>query len=74
MFTCNDLLIFILYIVFLLETSEVSPQKRHKKHKHKKHKKRKVTHNDNDGFNDVATETEKKKTFRVKIKKDDEKG
>ncbi|XP_060812133.1 INO80 complex subunit B isoform X1 [Bombus pascuorum] len=57
-----------------LETSEVSPQKRHKKHKHKKHKKRKVTHNDNDGFNDVATETEKKKTFRVKIKKDDEKG
>lgn len=74
MFTCNDLSIFILYIVFLLETNEVSPQKRHKKHKHKKHKKRKVTHNDNDGFNNVATETEKKKMFRVKIKKDDEKG
>ncbi|CAL7947020.1 unnamed protein product [Xylocopa violacea] len=55
-----------------METSEVSPQKRHKKHKHKKHKKKKTTH-DNDSFNEVAGEVEKKKTFRVKMKKDDDK-
>ncbi|XP_017890304.1 INO80 complex subunit B [Ceratina calcarata] len=54
-----------------LETNEASPQKRHKKHKHKKHKKKKTTH-DNDSFND-APETDKKKTFRVKVKKDDDK-
>ncbi|KAG6799563.1 INO80 complex subunit B isoform X1 [Apis mellifera caucasica] len=56
-----------------VETNEVSPQKRHKKHKHKKHKKKKITHDDNDSFNDVTVETDKKKTFRVKIKKDDDK-
>ncbi|XP_076628128.1 INO80 complex subunit B isoform X2 [Colletes latitarsis] len=57
-----------------METTEVSPQKRHKKHKHKKHKKKKPTHDESDSFNDVAVETEKKKTFRVKMKKDDDKG
>ncbi|XP_076628127.1 INO80 complex subunit B isoform X1 [Colletes latitarsis] len=57
-----------------VETTEVSPQKRHKKHKHKKHKKKKPTHDESDSFNDVAVETEKKKTFRVKMKKDDDKG
>ncbi|XP_053987621.1 INO80 complex subunit B isoform X2 [Hylaeus anthracinus] len=56
-----------------METNEVSPQKRHKKHKHKKHKKKKPTHNESDSFNDTAVETEKKKTFRVKMKKDDDK-
>lgn len=61
-----------MFICFL-ETNEVSPQKRHKKHKHKKHKKKKITHDDNDSFNDVTVETDKKKTFRVKIKKDDDK-
>ncbi|XP_076755025.1 INO80 complex subunit B isoform X1 [Xylocopa sonorina] len=55
-----------------LETNEVSPQKRHKKHKHKKHKKKKTTH-DTDSFNEIAGEVEKKKTFRVKVKKDDDK-
>lgn len=57
-----------------IETNDVSPQKRHKKHKHKKHKKKKTTHDGNDNFNDVTAETEKKKTFRVKMKKDDDKG
>ncbi|KOX79999.1 INO80 complex subunit B [Melipona quadrifasciata] len=57
----------------ILGTNELLTQKRHKKHKHKKHKKKRTSHDDNDGFNDVAAETEKKKTFRVKIKKDDDK-
>ncbi|KAK9307804.1 hypothetical protein QLX08_002032 [Tetragonisca angustula] len=57
----------------ILGTNELLSQKRHKKHKHKKHKKKRTSHDDNDGFNDVAAETEKKKTFRVKIKKDDDK-
>ncbi|CAK9828078.1 INO80 complex subunit B [Anthophora retusa] len=56
-----------------LETNEISPQKRHKKHKHKKHKKKKATYDGNDSFNDIAVETEKKKTFRVKMKKEDDK-
>lgn len=51
----------------------MSPQKRHKKHKHKKHKKKKTTHDGNENFNDATVETEKKKTFRVKMKKDDDK-
>lgn len=55
-----------------LESNEASPQKRHKKHKHKKHKKKKTTH-DNDGFTDAPAETDKKKTFRVKVKKDEDK-
>lgn len=60
-------------VLIKMETGEISPQKRHKKHKHKKHKKKKISHDDSDGFNDVAAEIEKKKTFRVKIKKEEEK-
>ncbi|KAG7209098.1 hypothetical protein KM043_015244 [Ampulex compressa] len=56
-----------------METNEVSPQKRHKKHKHKKHKKKKIVHDDSDSFIEVVPDTERKKTFRVKLKKEDEK-
>ncbi|XP_076232194.1 INO80 complex subunit B isoform X3 [Calliopsis andreniformis] len=56
-----------------METTDVSPQKRHKKHKHKKHKKKKTTHEEIDNFTNVMGETEKKKTFRVKVKKEDDK-
>lgn len=55
-----------------MDSSEVSPQKKHKKHKHKKHKKRKIIHDDSDGFTAEAPESERKKTFRVKVKKEEE--
>lgn len=55
-----------------MDSSEVSPQKKHKKHKHKKHKKRKIIHDDSDGFIAEAPEGERKKTFKVKVKKEDE--
>ncbi|XP_076674801.1 INO80 complex subunit B isoform X2 [Andrena cerasifolii] len=57
-----------------MEANEVSPQKRHKKHKHKKHKKKKTMHEESNNFNDIVVDTEKKKTFRLKVKKDDDKG
>ncbi|XP_076289668.1 INO80 complex subunit B isoform X1 [Lasioglossum baleicum] len=57
-----------------VETNEISPQKRHKKHKHKKHKKKKPVHDEGESFINVGVETEKKKAFRVKVKKDDDKG
>lgn len=50
----------------------MSSQKKHKKHKHKKHKKRKIIHDDSDGFTAEAPEGERKKTFKVKVKKEDE--
>lgn len=56
-----------------METSEVSPQKRHKKHKHKKHKKKKIAHDDSNSFIDISAETDRKKTVRIKMKKEDEK-
>ncbi|KAF7386092.1 hypothetical protein HZH68_013224 [Vespula germanica] len=55
-----------------MDSGEVSPQKKHKKHKHKKHKKRKIIHDDSDGFAAEAPESERKKTFKVKVKKEDE--
>ncbi|KAM0732416.1 INO80 complex subunit B [Formica fusca] len=54
-----------------LDTSDVLPQKRHKKHKHKKHKKKKLMH-DNDVFVDITADTDRKKSFRIKMKKEDE--
>lgn len=53
------------------DTSDVLPQKRHKKHKHKKHKKKKLMH-DNDVFIDITADTNRKKSFRIKMKKEDE--
>lgn len=55
-----------------LDTSNVSPQKRHKKHKHKKHKKKKLMHDDSDTFVDISTDIDRKKSFRIKMKKEDE--
>ncbi|XP_011337111.1 INO80 complex subunit B isoform X2 [Ooceraea biroi] len=57
-----------------LETGDVPPQKRHKKHKHKKHKKKKLLHDDSDAFVDISTDTDRKKSFRIKMKKEDERG
>jgi len=54
------------------DTSDVPPQKRHKKHKHKKHKKKKLMHDDSDAFVDISTDTDRKKSFRIKMKKEDE--
>jgi len=54
-----------------LDTSDVLPQKRHKKHKHKKHKKKKLMH-DNDVFVNITADTDRKKSFRIKMKKEDE--
>lgn len=31
-------------------------------------------HEESNNFNDIVVDTEKKKTFRVKVKKDDDKG
>jgi len=55
-----------------LDTSDVSPQKRHKKHKHKKHKKKKLIHDDSDAFVDISSDADRKKSFRIKMKKEDE--
>lgn len=54
------------------DTSDASPQKRHKKHKHKKHKKKKLMHDDSDAFVEISTDIDRKKSFRVKMKKEDE--
>lgn len=56
----------------LLDTNDVSPQKRHKKHKHKKHKKKKLMHDDSDTFVEISTDADRKKSFRIKMKKEDE--
>lgn len=56
----------------LSDTSDVPPQKRHKKHKHKKHKKKKLMHDDSDTFVEISTDTDRKKSFRIKMKKEDE--
>ncbi|XP_015607497.1 INO80 complex subunit B isoform X2 [Cephus cinctus] len=53
--------------------NDVSPQKRHKKHKHKKHKKKKIVHDDSDGFADVVAEVDRKKVFKVRLKKEEDK-
>ncbi|KAL0111434.1 hypothetical protein PUN28_012971 [Cardiocondyla obscurior] len=55
-----------------LDASDVSPQKRHKKHKHKKHKKKKLMHDDSDTFVEISTDADRKKSFRIKMKKEDE--
>ena len=55
----------------LPDTSDVLPQKRHKKHKHKKHKKKKLIH-DNDIFVDITADTDRKKSFKIKVKKEEE--
>lgn len=55
-----------------MDSGEVSTQKKHKKHKHKKHKKRKIIHDDSDGFTTELPEGERKKMFKVKVKKEDE--
>ncbi|XP_018310024.1 INO80 complex subunit B isoform X1 [Mycetomoellerius zeteki] len=55
-----------------LDTNDVSPQKRHKKHKHKKHKKKKLMHDDSDTFVEISTDADRKKSFRIKMKKEDE--
>lgn len=54
------------------DTSDASPQKRHKKHKHKKHKKKKLMHDDSDAFVEISTDIDRKKSFRIKMKKEDE--
>jgi len=56
----------------LSDTSDVPPQKRHKKHKHKKHKKKKLVHDDSDAFVEISTDADRKKSFRIKMKKEDE--
>lgn len=48
------------------------PQKKHKKHKHKKHKKRKISIESED-LMDISTDSELKKTFKVKMRKEDDK-
>ncbi|XP_011645868.1 INO80 complex subunit B [Pogonomyrmex barbatus] len=55
-----------------LDTSDVPPQKRHKKHKHKKHKKKKLMHDDSDTLVELASDADRKKSFRIKMKKEDE--
>ncbi|XP_032667526.1 INO80 complex subunit B-like isoform X2 [Odontomachus brunneus] len=55
-----------------LDTSDVPPQKKHKKHKHKKHKKKKLMHDDSDNFADISADADRKKSFRIKVKKEDE--
>lgn len=55
-----------------LDTNDVPPQKRHKKHKHKKHKKKKLMHDDSDAFVEISTDADRKKSFRIKMKKEDE--
>lgn len=67
----NFFIILNVDIKYLSDTSDVLPQKRHKKHKHKKHKKKKLMH-DNDVFVDITADTDRKKSFRIKMKKEDE--
>ncbi|XP_011175516.1 INO80 complex subunit B isoform X2 [Solenopsis invicta] len=55
-----------------MDASDVSLQKRHKKHKHKKHKKKKLMHDDSDAFVDISADADRKKSFRIKVKKEDE--
>lgn len=54
-----------------LDTSDVPPQKKHKKHKHKKHKKKKFVHDDSDNFVDISVDADRKKSFRIKMKKEE---
>lgn len=56
----------------LSDTNDAPPQKRHKKHKHKKHKKKKLMHDDSDAFVEISTDADRKKSFRIKMKKEDE--
>ncbi|EFN87641.1 INO80 complex subunit B [Harpegnathos saltator] len=55
-----------------LDTSDAPPQKKHKKHKHKKHKKKKLMQDDSDNFADISVDVDRKKSFRIKVKKEDE--
>ncbi|XP_012522595.1 INO80 complex subunit B isoform X2 [Monomorium pharaonis] len=55
-----------------MDASDVPPQKKHKKHKHKKHKKKKLMHDDSDTFVDISADADRKKSFRIKVKKEDE--
>ncbi|XP_014215579.1 INO80 complex subunit B isoform X2 [Copidosoma floridanum] len=47
------------------------PQKRHKKHKHKKHKRKKSTH-DEESYIDISGDTDLRKTFKVRLKKEED--
>lgn len=48
-----------------------SSQKRHKKHKHKKHKRKKMSQEE-ESFMDISVESDLKKTFKVRIKKEED--
>jgi hypothetical protein len=53
-------------------TTSALPQKRHKKHKHKKHKRKKLSH-EGESYVDISTmDSDLKKTFKVRIKKDED--
>lgn len=56
----------------MTDTSDAPPQKKHKKHKHKKHKKKKLMHDDCDNFGDISADVDRKKSFRIKVKKEDD--
>ncbi|OXU27399.1 hypothetical protein TSAR_013944 [Trichomalopsis sarcophagae] len=49
------------------------PQKRHKKHKHKKHKKKKLSQEVAESYMDISVDSDLKKTFKVRLKKEEEK-
>lgn len=57
--------------ICISDTSDVPPQKKHKKHKHKKHKKKKFVHDDSDNFVDISVDADRKKSFRIKMKKEE---
>ncbi|XP_011505997.1 PREDICTED: INO80 complex subunit B [Ceratosolen solmsi marchali] len=52
-------------------TTNALPQKRHKKHKHKKHKKKKLSH-EGESYIDISMDSDLKKTFKVRIRKEED--
>ena len=58
--------------IFLDSTTSTLPQKKHKKHKHKKHKRKKLSHEE-ESYVDVSVDSDLKKTFKVRIKKEEDK-
>ncbi|XP_066596800.1 INO80 complex subunit B isoform X3 [Prorops nasuta] len=54
-----------------MDASTSASQKRHKKHKHKKHKKKKISYDESETFPNVCIQVEKKKTFKIKVKKEE---